>query len=124
MLPLLPALILLLLQGPSNFERLAIGARLPEALEAIHRQMSEPGSSVLTSSDEQALADLIATKSGAELTQALISFLCGRPEIVRERQDLAAFVHAGSFPEQSPPPTSDGFARCQRSRDGPRSSTP
>ncbi len=119
MLPLLPALILLLLQGPSNFERLAIGARLPEALEAIHRQMSEPGSSSLARGDEQALADLIATKSGAELTQALISFLCGRPEIVRDRQNLVEHVPTGSFPEPSTSSASDGFARSQRSRDGP-----
>lgn len=41
MLPILPILILLLL-GPANAERLAVEGRLPAALLAVHRAMVVP----------------------------------------------------------------------------------
>ena len=120
MLPLIPALILLLLQGPSNFERLTMDARLPAALEVIHRQLLEPGNSQLSEREEQALASLIASGKGAQLTQALLSFLWQEEEVrtkptFRDCQDLESTSITS-------PPTSrrqDGYADCRRSRDGP-----
>lgn len=41
MFPILPILILLLM-GPANAERLAVEGRLPAALLAVHRQMVAP----------------------------------------------------------------------------------
>jgi len=81
MLPLLPALLLLLLQGPSNIERLAQDGRLPEALDSLHRQMFvSPGaadlamSSLLQMSGDaslaQALATLLATPEGPEAARS------------------------------------------------------
>jgi len=118
-LPFLPALILLLLQGPSNFERLAMDARLPAALEAIHRQMAEPGGPRLSDREEQALASIIAAGTSAELTHALMSFLWhGRDaaQRVAPQPDEISYFVVRAHP--SPPPQ-DGFERCQRTRDGP-----
>ena len=118
MLPLLPALILFLLQGPSNFERLAVDARLPAALEAIHRQMAEPGAAKLSEREEQALASLIAAGTSDQLTRALMSFLWRRDEVSPVKQSPRDASAAVVRPGASPPPQA-GFERCQRTRDGP-----
>ncbi len=119
MLPLLPALILLLLQGPSNFERLAVNGRLPAALEAMHRQMAQPGEVQLTRSEEQALASLIAGDSSVELSQALLHFLrfgAEKPQqtVIFEDPSPQPIIARGDSPPQQ-----DGFSRFQRTRDGP-----
>jgi hypothetical protein len=119
MFPLFPALIFLLLQGPSNFDRLAFEARLPAALEAIHRQMAQPGAAQLSEQQEQALATLIASGSAAQISQALFSFLWSNQDepLVAEAADLVRRQPAIG-PGESPPP-SDGYAQCRRTRDGP-----
>ena len=116
MFPLFPALILLLLQGPSNFERCAIDGRLPAALEAIHRQSAQLGTSGLSEHQEQVLATLIA--SGTEISQALLTILWRNeertnPDVPCETGPRTHFLPADS------PPSSDGFGESQRARDGP-----
>ena len=61
MLPLLPALILLILQGPTNVERMALDGRLPAVLNAIHRQMeATPGErTALSRADGVALVSAV-----------------------------------------------------------------
>jgi hypothetical protein len=119
MLPFIPALILLLLQGPSNFERLAMDARLPAALEAIHRQMAEPGGSQLSEREEQALASLIAAGTNVQLTRALISFLWNGPETTSKSDPSSIELAIPVIGNNASPPPQDGFERSQRTRDGP-----
>jgi len=119
MLPLLPALILLLLQGPSSFERLAVDGRLPAALEAINRQIVQPGSEKLSEREEQALASLIAAGTSAELTRVLMSFLwqdgakpqTSKPIDLESSRPIVCHLNCLSL--------QDGFERSQRTRDGP-----
>src|SRR4051794_16630366 len=77
MLPLLPALILLILQGPTNVERMALDGRLPAALDAIHRQMESSGSerAALSRADGMAMASLLAISGDPHLSQALATLL-------------------------------------------------
>jgi len=119
MLPLLPALILMLLQGPSNFERLAVDGRLPAALEAIHRHMAQPGSEKLSEREEQALASLIAAGSSAQLTRALMSFLWHGDEKPQSAEPPACESSQPVVCFNDSPPAPDGFERSQRTRDGP-----
>ena len=119
MFPILPALILLLLQGPSNFERLSVDGRLPGALEAIHHRMALPGAQRLTDHEEQALASLIAAGASIDLTRALMSLLWTADETPRlNAPETVAFAQPADYPATSAPPK-DGFARSQRTRDGP-----
>jgi hypothetical protein len=119
MLPLLPALILLLLQGPSNFERLAVDGRLPAALEAINRQMTQPGAEKLSEREEQALASFIAAGTSAQLTRALMSFLWQSKEPRPTTQHLEREPARAITSQGDSPPPQDGFRRSQRTRDGP-----
>lgn len=116
MFPLFPALILLLLQGPSNFERAAMEGRLPTALEAISCQSAQLGSPRLSEQEEQALAELIA--SGTEISQALLTILC-RTETPRRQEPVLETRPTPPFVLPDAPPISSGFANTQRSRDGP-----
>jgi len=118
MLPFLPALIMLLLQGPSNFERLAVNGRLPDAFEAMNRQIGQPGAAVLSERQEQAIASLIAAGSTAQqLSHALWSFLF--QSIVSEPAPVPAEPAQAIIQGEAAPPSSSGFAKSQRSRDGP-----
>ena len=119
MLPFIPALILLLLQGPSNFERLAMDSRLPAALEAIHRQMAEPGGSLLSEREEQALASLIAAGTNAHLTRALISFLWNDVDVAKSLDCSSTELRKPIIGSCTSPPPQNGFSRSQRTRDGP-----
>jgi hypothetical protein len=119
MLPLLPALILMLLQGPSNFERFAVDGRLPAALEAIHRQMAMTGTERLSEREEQALASLIAAGSSAQLTRALMSFFWLDDEKPRLTTPISRDPSRPVACTCESPPPQDGFERSQRTRDGP-----
>ena len=119
MLPLLPALILLLLQGPSNFERLAVDGRLPAALEAIHRQMANTGSEQLSDRDQEALASLLASGIDSHFSHTFLA-LFHKSEARQQNPIVASKACTGWRREtaDSPPPP-DGFTRSQRTRDGP-----
>lgn len=94
-------------------------ARLPAALEAIHRQMAEPGGSQLSEREEQALASLIAAGTNVQLTRALMSFLWNGPETA-SKIDPSSFELANPIiGSNASPPPQDDFGRSQRTRDGP-----
>ena len=111
MLPLIPAIILLLLQGSAGADRLPRDVRLPEswlALEQAHLA-ADPRA-------EATFAQLLEYVSGTAVNAA-------RPNEAR---------HVGDGPGEqtgqvrTPPPVvdarlRDGFQECRRSRDGPDS---
>lgn len=121
MFPLLPALLLLILQGPAKVERMACDGRLPGALEALHRQISAPSSGI-RAADESVLASLVGLSGDHALSCALMHlFALAGPE--------PAPVESGRVIEEvapilsAPPPSGrlqDGFDDCRRTRDGPR----
>ena len=76
MLPLIPVLLMLLLQGPSSLERLAAEGKLPAALETLHRQMRLAETQPLTETEEvrapdTVIASLMAIRSDAEFSRSL-----------------------------------------------------
>lgn len=117
MLPILPALILLLLQGPSNVERLAQAGRLPEALEAIHRQMITEAPSA-----DVAMASLLTLGSDRDLAQALALILSADdlPMPAAPALDLEDDPRPAAAPEPERRPLPDAFQTSRRTRDGPR----
>jgi len=126
MFPLLPALLLLLLNGPANFERMAEHGALPAALAAIQQRIEAPGvqSARVTKADHQALASLLTLGGDPQLTQALVRLLAVNVacEPVASPQPKSLEQHEESPGE--PPPIQvgkpqSGFLESQRSRDGP-----
>lgn len=105
MFPILPVLILLLLQGPSNVERLAREGRLPAALEAVHQELRLPAPD-RTQREETVLVSLMALLGPGEPEPPA-------PKSLREiptRIDIPVVV--------APIPPA-GFVACRRTRDGP-----
>ena len=104
MLPILPAILLLFLQGPANIERLAHEGRLPAAIEAVH-------------SDDRAIAALLAA-SHSELSHALLALIDWSESESKpiKKQEISTFVAIVPHPITA---TSSGFTTSQRSRDGP-----
>lgn len=124
MFPLIPALILLLLHGPANFEKLAETGRLPASLAVFQREAAHgPQEAEAARQDvsRRALATLIAASGNRELTQAFASMFVdalpapAAPEEARPVTCEPAVV----FFDEGPPPVSEGFSRFVRSRDGP-----
>jgi hypothetical protein len=113
MLPLLPALILLLLQGPSNVERLAHDGRLPAALQAIHQQMDRP-----EAFPGDVLASLIAVSNDLELSKALYALLSLKAKDDPQPTALPVVERTVVLPS-AVPALSEGYFRSQRTRDGP-----
>jgi len=107
MLPLLPAILLLLMQGPAGLERLARDGRLPASLES-WRQLPEQNSSRIRVSD-------------ARIAQVLVSLLqeshpapvVNPPEAPEEP---LAVIPANPILGQA----RDGYDQVEKSRDGPR----
>ncbi|MGV3614520.1 MAG: hypothetical protein ACO1SV_04210 [Fimbriimonas sp.] len=118
MLPLLPAILLLLLQGPSNVERLAAQGRLPAALNAVYGTVGE--TPTLREAEQVVLASLLAAGEDPRLSDALLAIF----RMERERRE-APPAPTGEL--QVRPDVGDdvrlpreGFERSQRVRDGPR----
>ena len=120
MLPLLPALILLLLQGPSNLERLAVNGRLPAALEAIHRQMVNSESGSLGELEQTTFAGIFANRLNESLSTALLSLLQPIQEQPKESLQATADERLIRFVESNQLRTPDGFGKSDRTRDGPQ----
>jgi len=118
MLPLLPALLLLLLQGPSNFERLSVDGRLPAALEAFHRELAQPNKPQLSEQDENALASLLAAGIDVQLSQAFLA-LFQRSEIQPSRPAAFQEEPASIDSKDTLGNLQEGFSQCRRTRDGP-----
>jgi hypothetical protein len=112
MLPILPVILLLLLQGPANVERMALQGRLPAAIEAIQR-MDAP------QNEKEAFVSLLAASQDPELTHALFSILKwtepAEPKVVSVPEE-PTFV-----PIEPPHEVAlrGGFSKSNRSRDGP-----
>jgi len=126
MLPILPALLLLILQGPSSIEKMALDGRLPAALEAISRQMEANNnrSNAVERSDEAVLATLLAFSGDPDLSNALYKLL--------SLDQAADQVRPGIKDPGDAEPESNPILPCgdnrplpviclesQRSRDGP-----
>ncbi len=115
MLPLLPALLLLLLQGPSNIERLAQDGRLPEALDSLHRQMFvSPGAADL------AMSSLLQMSGDESLAQALATLL-STPDApaMTAPQNQGDEIALPVLPSRERVAVAEGLSENRRSRDGP-----
>ena len=124
MFPLLPALLLLILQGPSSIEKMALEGRLPAALEAISRQMESDHRAVGSSKvDEAVLASFLAFSGNPSASHALYTLLCAGEPSSEPKKALVADVEGEiSLPvldvgDSDPLPA--GYAGSRRSRDGP-----
>jgi hypothetical protein len=124
MLPLLPALILFLLNGPANIERLAEGGALPAMLAAIQQRIdAQPVShEEARRGDSLALASLLSLSADPRVSHALVRILvlgvdacpphdCKPPALASRPEPPAA--------EESIGRPHSGYLRSQRSRDGP-----
>lgn len=127
MLPFLPALILLLLHGPANIERLAEGGALPAALAAIQQRIDAPEHRALASkrADQLALASLLALSGDKEISNALARILAVNIVCETPAQAKPAILESEQTQDSDPPKErclgrpQDGFIGSQRSRDGP-----
>jgi hypothetical protein len=123
MLPILPALLLLILQGPSSIERLAHEGRLPEALQAVSRQleMQDNGSERSKDAEAAVLASLLAMGSDPDLSHALFQLLSldqlDAPPTHSSNADLR--VEPPDIPTYEISRIPDAFRTCGRTRDGP-----
>lgn len=119
MLPILPALILLLLQGPSNMERLARQGRLPAALDAIYRDGDRVELS-RSMQDQVVFASLLATHD-AHLSGALFALLAPEHEPIEPPLKAAPLERKSVVLPGDAPAPCEGFSRSSRTRDGPLS---
>jgi hypothetical protein len=123
MLPLLPALILLLLKGPAGIERMAWNGQLPSALHALHRQMAKAPERTCAA-DEVVFASLLAVSGNKDMSRALLHLLTYVEPAATETPTHVAKSDEASPPVPIPPTLgtpSNGYFACQRSRDGPLS---
>lgn len=118
MLPILPALLLLLLGGASKMDR-AVAACLPGGSEAMHRASKQVGDATKA---ERLWASLLALKVGPEEMDRAFAVLLAidaseTPLSVESDSDLESSV----LPHRDPsrPLGADGWTRSCRTRDGP-----
>ena len=126
MLPFLPALLLLILNGPAGLDRMAHDGRLPEALRALNDRIQVEGISASGAKLEQeiALASLLASHGDPDLSQALaeLIFWAGLTESTEQAIEAPIEIELESPQLPCGPPAGtlrDGFTRATRSRDGP-----
>lgn len=125
MLPILPALLLLILQGPSSIEKMALDGRLPAALEAVSRRMEaqDHRSGSMEKADAAVLASLLALSGDPDLSHALIQLLSldqgsdnsGKAKL----RKLDEWVERVRLDTKSEPILPEPSLESQRSRDGP-----
>jgi hypothetical protein len=124
MWPFLPALFLLILQGPSDFERMASGGRLPAALEALHRHLETPAAQKLVQDEkgrELLLASLLAMGAddlGKAIAELLALDLEAAPKPAAEAEP-GPTSHPPTQHEEPPQWRGDDFSTPGRTRDGP-----
>lgn len=120
MLPILPALLLLLLSGASKMDR-AVSVCVPGGLDALHRaSTAKPAGEAARA--ERLWASLLALKVGpAEMDRALAALLA----IGATEPPVLGLVDAADEPAVQPPADAsraskpDGWTRSCRTRDGP-----
>jgi hypothetical protein len=129
MLHVVPALLLLIIQGPSAMDRLPCHGRLPTALEALNARMEPlPGGATKISSRQAAIASLLALGAkDPRWSAAIARFLDGTgyspvsqapDELLIEETGSVRLPRAG---EPSVPSPRFVFATSTRFRDGPLS---
>jgi hypothetical protein len=124
MITLIPALILLLLHGPSSFERLAENGQLPAAFVALQRDVASASGRTILDREEscrRVLATLIAATGDRELSEAFHAMFTPpsggsseTPKIFDLETESPPIAWETDF--RRPP---DGFNPGCRSRDGP-----
>ncbi len=125
MLPILPALLLLILQGPSSVERMALDGRLPAALEAVSRRMEaqDHRSGSIEKADAAVLASLLALSGDPDLSHALFQLLTldqgPSPAHQTESKKFQEWQEPASFDLTPEPRLPEPSLESQRSRDGP-----
>ena len=125
MLPILPALLLLILQGPSSLERMALDGRLPAALQAVTRQIENADANFaeIEDADVAVWASILAFSGDPELSGALYRLLSLDATAIPMRRHVGFepddWVAPPAFrtPDQKSLP--DAYIQCRRSRDGP-----
>lgn len=124
MLPILPALLLLLVNAPSNLDRVEC-VRALGALESLHRQLEAGpmGSDGEREQTQRALASLLALRiPPAEFGRALATLL--QFDAAQAAPAAAVVPTEALSPRFGPPSPLSGTLRrgilaCRRSRDGP-----
>jgi hypothetical protein len=113
MLPILPALLLLLFQGPAHFERSLGLGRLPAEVQHLHHSGSR--------TDSEAIAQLIAAGNDPELTQALFAIFRWIDRPAEPAPVSAPIQNRPTVAIDAEPPgrLAQGFAHSARTRDGP-----
>jgi hypothetical protein len=125
MLPILPALLLLILQGPSSIERMALDGRLPAALEAVSRQIESHDRSLGSSENAEAAvwASLLAFSGDPELSGALYRLLsldaAVIPQPTSDGMEPDDWVDPPKYQRSGTFTLPDAYVQCRRSRDGP-----
>ncbi|CAN5522137.1 hypothetical protein BH11ARM1_BH11ARM1_00470 [soil metagenome] len=116
MLPILPAILLLLFQSPANIQRMAQEGHWPAVFEAVQR-LDQHDASI----ESETIAHLLAASNAPQLTQALVAILrwLDQPEAIASEPVLANRT-AQTFQTSQSPPAEDGFVACRRTRDGPQ----
>lgn len=127
MLPIVPALLILLLQGPAGLERLAVGGQLPEALARLNSTAPAGGvggAGKVESGPSRTLAALSAlqqtNRDFAAALQLLLNAAAAalQPEIA-DSEPTACAEPTGRCSQEILRKPSDGFLCVARSRDGP-----
>ena len=126
MLPILPVLLLLLVNAPSKMDR-AMGLRAIGVLESLHRKLeggTRAEAPAATEESERAWASLLSLHLGTADLERAFATLLGLQSLGAEP---APSKDVGHREASSPPPTWDepsavpkdaNFA-CRRTRDGP-----
>ncbi|MFQ3587007.1 MAG: hypothetical protein SNJ74_12220 [Fimbriimonadaceae bacterium] len=127
MLPIVPALLILLLQGPAGLERLAVGGHLPEALARLN--LAAPSGErtadhQVDAGSNRALAALSALqRTNRDFAAALQHLLHAAAEALEpeiSESDRAEATAPAVVPRaESFGKPSDGFLLVGRTRDGP-----
>lgn len=124
MLPLLPALILFLLNGPANIERLAERGALPAMLAAIQQRIDTDSGTQeqARKSDSLTLASLLSLSADPRVSHALVRILV----LGVDANPLHDCEPPKLKVQTEPPPAADtigrphsGYLQSHRSRDGP-----
>jgi hypothetical protein len=111
MLSYLPALLLLLLHGPSNIERLAHEGRLPEALSM--RVDAEPGS-------HRSVVNMLRSSGDPSLVRALAILFSTEETAPTPTPQAPVISNAQTLIPSAPAfELAAGFAKGCRTRDGP-----
>lgn len=125
MLPLLPALILLLLHGPAGIERNPLNGRSVSGIEALQRHAASTVDRGRMA-DDVVFASLLAASRDQGISQALLRLLTSVDGLLAETVEdrpRPEFSEQRNLPIRGAPTLGvprDGYLDCRRSRDGPR----